>query len=53
MMGAVSWIRRHQVWVMRLGGAMLVTVGILMLTGTWASMVEHVQTWAVGFDPAI
>ncbi len=53
MMGAVSWVRRHQVWVMRLGGAMLVTVGILMLTGVWATMIAHLQTWAVSFDTAV
>ncbi|MGH3473109.1 MAG: cytochrome c biogenesis CcdA family protein, partial [Nocardioidaceae bacterium] len=35
MMGAVAWIRKHQVWVMRVGGGMLVVVGVLLVTGTW------------------
>ena len=26
-LGAVAWVRRHQVWVMRIGGAFLVMVG--------------------------
>jgi cytochrome c-type biogenesis protein len=53
MMGAVSWVRRHQVWVMRLGGAMLVTVGVLMLTGAWTSMVAHLQSWVTGYATPI
>jgi cytochrome c-type biogenesis protein len=49
MMGAVAWIRRYQVWVMRLGGAMLVTVGILMLTGAWTALVQQLQSWVGGY----
>jgi cytochrome c-type biogenesis protein len=53
MMGAVAWVRRHQVWVMRLGGAMLVTVGILMVTGTWTAMIQHMQIWVSGYATPI
>jgi cytochrome c-type biogenesis protein len=42
-LGAVAFVRRHQMWVMRLGGAMLVGVGILLLTGAWDSMVAWMQ----------
>lgn len=41
MLGAVSFIRRHQAWVMRIGGFMMVAVGILLLTGWW----DHFVTW--------
>ncbi len=53
MMGATAWVRRHQVWVMRLGGAMLVGVGILMLTGVWTSLIAHLQLWVVGYVPPV
>jgi cytochrome c-type biogenesis protein len=53
MMGAVSWARRHQQGVMRLGGAMLVTVGVLMLTGLWAELVAQLQLWVVGYVPPV
>lgn len=43
MLGAIGWVRRHQVWVMRIGGLMLVTVGVLMVTGLWNEMVQWVQ----------
>ena len=53
MMGAVTFVRRHQVWVMRLGGAMLVAVGLLMLTGVWDSLVADMKYWVGGFDTVV
>ena len=41
--GAVAWIRDHQLWVTRLGGAMLVLVGVLLLTGWWTESVQWLQ----------
>jgi cytochrome c-type biogenesis protein len=52
MMKAVAWVRRYQQWVMGLGGAMLVTVGVLLLTGEWASMIAWMQgRWGTGEAP--
>ncbi len=39
---ALQWVRRHQVWVMRLGGLFLIALGLLMITGYW----DHVVQWA-------
>jgi cytochrome c-type biogenesis protein len=36
-------IRRHQLWVMRAGGLMLVLVGVLLVTGAWDQMVQWLQ----------
>lgn len=53
-LGALKWVRRHQVWVMRIGGAMLVIVGILMLTGSWDHLVQWVQRQLVSrFEVAV
>lgn len=41
MLGALRWVRRHQVAVVRIGGLMLVAVGVLLLTGLW----DHFVTW--------
>ncbi len=43
MMGAVTWVRMHQTWVMRVGGAMLVAVGVLLVTGVWGSWIAWLQ----------
>lgn len=40
--GALRWVRRHQVVVMRTGGFFLVLIGVLMVTGWW----DHVVQWA-------
>jgi cytochrome c-type biogenesis protein len=53
MLGAVGWIRRHQVWVMRLGGAMLVAVGVLLLTGVWDSLTADLRGWVSDFVPVV
>jgi cytochrome c-type biogenesis protein len=53
MLGAVGWVRRHQVWVTRFGGAMLVVVGVLLLTGEWAKLIAHLQDWTAGFGTPI
>ncbi len=42
-LGAFAWVRRHQVWVMRAGGLMLVAVGVLLVTGFWNDMVQWLQ----------
>jgi cytochrome c-type biogenesis protein len=42
-LGAVSFVRRHQQWVTRAGGVMLVLVGVLLLTGWWDHAVQWVQ----------
>lgn len=42
-LGVTGWIRRHQVWVMRIGGALLVVLGLMMITGWWDQMVQWMQ----------
>lgn len=44
MLGAIGFLRRHQVWVTRLGGAMLVLVGVLLVTGWWDVLVSHLRS---------
>ena len=46
---AFAVIRRHQVLVMRLGGLMLVAVGVLLVTGWWDRLVEALQGAVLGF----
>ncbi len=47
-------IRRHQLWVMRAGGLMLVLVGVLLVTGLWDQMVQWLQVRMVtSFETAV
>ncbi|MGX2996607.1 cytochrome c biogenesis CcdA family protein [Streptomyces sp. JNUCC 64] len=52
-MGAFAWIKRHYVWVMRIGGGMMIVTGLLLLTGVWNTMVQHMQVWSSGFSVGI
>jgi cytochrome c-type biogenesis protein len=47
MLGTIGWVRRHQAWVMRAGGLMLVAVGVLLLTGWWDQAVTWLQVHLV------
>ena len=53
MLGAFAVVRRHQVLVMRLGGAMMIVVGILLLTGWWDVLLQQLQGSVVGFGTAL
>jgi cytochrome c-type biogenesis protein len=53
LIGTIGWVRRHQVWVMRLGGAMLVVVGVLLLTGVWEHLVAWSQSQVGGYQTAV
>ena len=53
MMGASDWVRRHQMWVTRAGGAMLIVVGVLLLTGAWDLWVAELRGWVPTFETAL
>ena len=47
MLRAFAVIRRHQVLVMRIGGAMMIVVGLLLVTGWWDRLVQWLQLQVV------
>ena len=53
MMGASDWVRRHQMWVTRAGGAMLIVVGVLLLSGAWDLWVAELRGWIPTFETAL
>jgi cytochrome c-type biogenesis protein len=53
MLGAVRWVRKHQVWVTRAGGLMLILVGLLLVTGVWDAWVAEMRGWVTGTELAI
>ncbi|MFJ2186637.1 MULTISPECIES: cytochrome c biogenesis CcdA family protein [unclassified Kitasatospora] len=48
-LGAFGWVKRHYPLVMRIGGGMLVVVGLLLVTGAWDSMMSELQSWTTDF----
>ncbi|MET9291587.1 cytochrome c biogenesis protein CcdA [Streptomyces sp. NPDC003077] len=45
-MGAFGWVKRHYVWVLRIGGGMMVVLGVLLLTGAWDYLMSGLQNWS-------
>jgi cytochrome c-type biogenesis protein len=53
MARAVDALRRHQQTIMRVGGVLLVGVGLLLLTGTWDWVTSSMRQWAATFETVI
>ncbi|WP_345771323.1 cytochrome c biogenesis CcdA family protein [Geodermatophilus normandii] len=43
--GATTFLRRHARGVTRFGGAVLVVVGLLLVTGAWTEMMSWLRSW--------
>jgi cytochrome c-type biogenesis protein len=52
-MGAFDAVRRHRVTVTRIGGAMLVIVGLLIATGVWTRLTTALSGSIAGFEVAV
>lgn len=49
----VGFLRRHQVAVMRVGGLMMVAVGVLLVTGWWTQLMARLTVWVGSFTTVI
>ncbi|GGO89734.1 cytochrome c biogenesis CcdA family protein [Wenjunlia tyrosinilytica] len=52
-LGAFAFVKRHYAWVMRIGGGMLVAVGVLLVTGAWDRIIVEMQVWSADFTVGI
>ena len=44
--GAVGFVRRHTQEVHRLGGVLLIILGVLLATGEWTALMNSLRAWA-------
>ncbi len=51
--GAIKFLRRHNLLIMRIGGAMLVLVGVLLVTGWWTDFTIWLRVTLPGFETAL
>ncbi len=51
-MGALAAVRRHTRSIVVAGGALLVVVGVLELTGAWSTLIINLRDWLPGFSEA-
>ncbi|MCD0452220.1 cytochrome c biogenesis protein CcdA [Actinocorallia sp. API 0066] len=52
-LGVFGWVKRHYALVMRLGGLMLVAIGVLLLSGLWTELNNELRVWIGGFGTVI
>jgi len=45
----LGFLRRHRLAIMRLGGALLVLIGLALVTGLWTTLTTSLQGWIGGF----
>ena len=52
-LGAFAVVKRHYAVVMRVGGGMLVLVGLLLVSGLWGSFIADLRGGVSGFETAV
>ena len=52
-MSGFGWVRAHYALVMRVGGGMLVAVGVLMATGLYADLTRELSRWAATYETGL
>jgi cytochrome c-type biogenesis protein len=50
---ALGWLRRHTRAIQVAGGALLVAVGLLLVTGLWGGLLAQLQVSVAGFTPVL
>ena len=53
MARTVAFMTRHQQALLRIGGASMITVGVLLLTGWWTQLTSILRQWAAQFTTII
>ncbi|WNM27032.1 cytochrome c biogenesis protein CcdA [Demequina capsici] len=49
----LGWLRRHRLALMRVGGALLIVLGVALVTGLWDRFTAVLQGWIDGYWVAI
>ena len=52
-LGAFAVVKRHYALVMRIGGGLLVLVGLLLVSGVWEDLMGEVRGWVAGFETVV
>jgi cytochrome c-type biogenesis protein len=53
MARAVAFLRERQQLIMRIGGILMIIVGLLLITGTWDTLTALLRQWASTFETVI
>jgi cytochrome c-type biogenesis protein len=46
----MGFLRRHLRAITRIGGILLIALGLLQVTGEWTTLMDHARTWVSGYE---
>jgi cytochrome c-type biogenesis protein len=49
----VAWLRKRQLLFLRVGGLLLIIIGILLTTGIWSEVTIQMRVLISGFTPVL
>ena len=52
-LGAFAVVKRHYAVVLRIGGGLLVVIGLLLVSGIWEDLMIQLRVTVNGFTPAV
>jgi cytochrome c-type biogenesis protein len=52
-LAAFAVVKRHYRVVLRVGGGLLVVVGLLLVSGLWSAVLAELRGWVSGFETAV
>ena len=52
-LGGFAVVRRHYALVMRVGGGLLVLVGLLLVSGVWEDLMVEIRGWVGSFETVV
>lgn len=52
-MRTFSWLREHSRKIQMIGGALMIAVGVALLTGAWAHFINFVRQWTVEYGATL
>lgn len=53
VLGATALVRRHAQWVTRIGGVLLIVLGVLLVGGWWDDLTIYLRVWVGGFATVV
>jgi cytochrome c-type biogenesis protein len=53
MASAVAFLRERQQLIMRIGGVLMIIIGVLLASGTWNTLTAVLRQWAASFETVL
>ena len=53
LMGALDWVKRNYHWIAGISGAVMIAIGVLVVTNTWTRLLAPILRAISNFDPPI